>query len=591
MRILIADDHAGVRKGVRLLLSSRSEWVVCAEAVDGLDAVEKAKSCRPDLVILDISMPKMSGLEAVPLIQKELPDSQVLILSQHDPAHAKALALRAGARGFVAKPDMARDLLAAIDGLAPRDGSKNGASSAAPPSPDTSAALPAGLEFLIGAGEMGKLIREFDWSKTPLGPIASWPQILKTSVGLILNSQHPMWIGWGPERTFLYNDAYISVLSLAKHPWALGRPAPEVWAEIWEVCGPLADKVFNRGEATFVDEVQLFMSRGDFVEETYYSFSYSPIRDESGRVRGLFCPSAEVTPKVLNARRLRTLSELTAKSLVERTTDAACASAFSTLSKNVDDIPFALLYLIDRDAKNAFLEQGCGVTDGGSSVSPGRIALEGSSPGALSQAIAEVATGGQSGSLPLGISRACQRVRTGNQFLRPWYCLLFHTNKKQWGCWLPESVRQGGWTRNTAHFLNWFPVRSRPVLRTRDLTKKSANVAESLAELDRAKTAFFSNVSHEFRTPLTLMLGPLDDLLSDAGNALPSEATESLKVVHRNSLRLLKLVNSLLRFFADRSGAHRGCLSADLHIRVDHRTGKCLPLGNGARWTGVCRRM
>ena len=115
-----------------------------------------------------------------------------------------------------------------------------------------------------------------------------------------------MWIGWGREMSFLYNDAYIQVLSLMKHPSALGKPAEEVWPEIWDICGPLADKVFQNGEASFLDDVRLLMNRGDFIEETYYSFSYSPIRDESGKVAGLFCPSTEVTPKIINARRLRT---------------------------------------------------------------------------------------------------------------------------------------------------------------------------------------------------------------------------------------------------------------------------------------------
>ena len=146
-------------------------------------------------------------------------------------------------------------------------------------------------EFPVTEGELARLMRTHDWSQTSLGPVASWPQSLRTAVSLILNSQHPMWIGWGPEAVFLYNDAYIQVLSRAKHPWALGRPASEVWAEIWDVCGPLADKVFKKGEATFLDDVRLFMNRGDFLEETYYSFSYSPIRDESGAVCGLFCPS------------------------------------------------------------------------------------------------------------------------------------------------------------------------------------------------------------------------------------------------------------------------------------------------------------
>jgi PAS domain-containing protein len=122
---------------------------------------------------------------------------------------------------------------------------------------------------------------------------------LETPVNLILNTRHPMWLGWGKDATFLYNDAYIQVLSRAKHPWALGRPAAEVWREVWDICGPLADRVFQKADATFVDDVRLFMNRGDFLEETYYSFSYSPIRDELGTIVGLFCPSTDVTPKVM----------------------------------------------------------------------------------------------------------------------------------------------------------------------------------------------------------------------------------------------------------------------------------------------------
>ena len=188
------------------------------------------------------------------------------------------------------------------------------------------------FDFLAGGGEMGRLIREYNWSSHPLGKPEAWPRSLKTAVSLILNSQHPMWIGWGREMSFLYNDAYLHVLGLAKHPKALGRPASEVWSEIWDVCGPLANKVFREGEASFMDDVRLFMHRGDFLEETYYSFSYSPIRDESGNVGGLFCPSTEVTSKVLHARRLKVLSELAAESLARKSTAGACASAAAIIA-------------------------------------------------------------------------------------------------------------------------------------------------------------------------------------------------------------------------------------------------------------------
>lgn len=549
VRILIADDHEAVRRGVRSLIGSHPGWEICGEAVDGLDAVEKAKSSRPDVVILDISMPRMSGLQAAPLIKNELPQSEIVMLSQHDIAQARQLALEAGAREFVSKGNMDRDLVTVIYDLAGRDG---GLRSAPPNSelsfPTYAAKLPLGFEFLAGAGEMGQLIREYNWSQTPLGPIERWPQILKTSVSLILNSQHPMWVGWGPAKTFLYNDAYISVLSLAKHPWALGQPAEEVWAEIWDYCGPLAEKVFAKGEATFVDDVQLFMNRGDFVEETYYSFSYSPIRDEFGKVRGLFCPSKEVTPKVINARRLRTLSELTAKSLIEKSTQGACASAFSTLAKNADDIPFAMLYLIDREGKHALLEQACGIASGVELLSPERISFSGKSSGAFSQAIIDVATTTQSRivsvknleGLPLGA--AMQHVSEA--------LVLPVTSHGQ----QPVGVLVAGVNPARtldAEYRTFYELVSSQIatgIANARAYEEERKRAESLAELDRVKTAFFSNVSHEFRTPLTLMLGPLEDLLAGAEARLAAEDQERIAVIHRNSLRLLKLVNSLLDF-------------------------------------------
>src|SRR6202012_5595617 len=201
------------------------------------------------------------------------------------------------------------------------------------------------LNFLAGGGEMGRLIREFDWSDHPLGRPEAWPRSLKTVVSLILNSQHPMWVGWSSQMSFLYNDAYLHVLGLSKHPRSLGRPAAEGWAEIWDVCGPLANKVFEQGEPTFVDDVRLFMDRGDHLEETWYSFSYSPIRDESGGVGGLFCPSPETTSKVLGARRLRTLAHLAGSANAVASTDAVCAAIAAELAQNPDDVPFALLYL------------------------------------------------------------------------------------------------------------------------------------------------------------------------------------------------------------------------------------------------------
>jgi hypothetical protein len=196
--------------------------------------------------------------------------------------------------------------------------------------------------------------------------------------------------------TFLYNDAYISVLSLAKHPKSLGRPASVVWAEIWDVCGPLADRVFSKGEPTFLHDVRLFMNRGDYLEETYYSFSYSAIHGESGGVAGLFCPSTETTAKVLNGRRLRTLSELSAKALIEKSTQAACASSLATLAANPDDTPFALLYLLDAGGKVAKLEGTSRVPRDAEQISPSEIPLESGASEAGLWPIGEVIASSQS---------------------------------------------------------------------------------------------------------------------------------------------------------------------------------------------------
>jgi PAS domain S-box-containing protein len=369
--ILIVDDHEIVRRGLRTLLGSRPEWEICGEAGDGLEAVEKAKRLLPDVVLMDVSMPRMDGLEATKIIRQELPLCKVVIISQNDPLIARHQAREVGASGYVVKSEVSKELLTAISRF--MDG-RNGKGVSAE---GVSSENPAVTHWPAGGGEMGRLIREHDWSQTPLGAIGGWPQSLKTAINLILNSQHPMWIGWGADATFLYNDAYIQVLSLAKHPQALGRPAAEVWGEIWDICGPLADKVFQKGEASFVDEVRLFMNRGDYLEETYYSFSYSPIRGESGDVAGLFCPSTEVTPKVINARRLATLAELSAHVLVQKTTEAACASAIDTLARNADDVPFAILYLIGGEDKKARLERICGLPAGIDSISRQLVEADG----------------------------------------------------------------------------------------------------------------------------------------------------------------------------------------------------------------------
>ena len=203
------------------------------------------------------------------------------------------------------------------------------------------------LSFLKGGGELGALIREKDWAATPLGPIDHWPQSLKTSLGILLNSRYPMFVFWGPELVKIYNDGYRPITG-HKHPWALGRPAMEVWPEIWADIKPLVDRALG-GEPTWSDDLLLFMERNGFPEEVYFTFSYSPIPDETGGIGGMFCACTETTRKVLGERRLQTLRDLAAHPAAARTTVDACLRSADVLRSCRADVPFALIYLAAGD--------------------------------------------------------------------------------------------------------------------------------------------------------------------------------------------------------------------------------------------------
>ncbi|GAA4324571.1 sensor histidine kinase [Flaviaesturariibacter amylovorans] len=158
------------------------------------------------------------------------------------------------------------------------------------------------LPFLNGGGEMGALIRSKDWSRTPLGPPETWPQSLRTTVSLLLNSQFPMFVWWGPELIALYNDAYVPIAG-EKHPTMLGQSGRIAWEEIWSDLGSLVDSVFA-GISTWSEDQLLVMNRRGYFEETYFTFSYSPVLNDEGAVGGLFCACIETTGKVLAARRI-----------------------------------------------------------------------------------------------------------------------------------------------------------------------------------------------------------------------------------------------------------------------------------------------
>src|SRR4051812_28052868 len=176
---------------------------------------------------------------------------------------------------------------------------------------------------IVGDSELASLMRSYDWSTTPLGRPDHWPPALKIAVRIMLASRQPIWIGWGPELTYLYNDPYKSIIG-GKHPWALGKPTSEVWREIWREIGPMLDTAMRGGAGTYVEEQLLIMERNGYPEETYYTFSYSPIPTEDGTAGGIICANTDDTQRVISERQVALLRELATRSSEARTWQQAC---------------------------------------------------------------------------------------------------------------------------------------------------------------------------------------------------------------------------------------------------------------------------
>src|SRR4051812_19566716 len=205
-----------------------------------------------------------------------------------------------------------------------------------PPSPSTPG-------FLQGGREMAKVVLSTDWSKTQLGPLDRWPQSLRTTVSLCLASNFPISIAWGPERVQIYNDGYWPICA-AKHPHSMGQDFKECWFSAWPAIGE-AFEIAQQGETSFLENQRMFLDRNGYLEETFFTFSFSPIRDETGDVGGLFHPVTETTARMLAERRTQALRDLASRGGEAKTVAEACAAIRNELEKCELDVPFALLYL------------------------------------------------------------------------------------------------------------------------------------------------------------------------------------------------------------------------------------------------------
>jgi signal transduction histidine kinase len=397
-------------------------------------------------------------------------------------------------------------------------------------------------DALSGGGEMGTLVRAKDWRETPLGPPETWPQSMRTALSIMLESRFAMVVAWGPDSRFFYNDPYRPVLG-AKHPASLGMPGREIFPEVWDVVGPEFERVL-RGESFAIDDWLLPLERNGYLENCWFTVSYSPIRDESGGVGGVLAVVAETTDRVQGERRLAILRDL-ARSTDARTAEQACERACDIFCANTMDVPFSLAYLLNDDGTVARLVASSGL-DPNSIAAPVDVDLTMDDRGRWplraainSREVFVVGNAGDTfGPLPGGPNPEPAHTAV----VLP----LARAGAATYGALVLGVSPRRALDERYRSFMELATEYVVAGIATASAYEEERRRAEALAELNRAKTAFFSNVSHEFRTPLTLLLGPVNELLASGARA--PEDRKSLELIERNALRLLKLVNTLLDF-------------------------------------------
>ncbi len=403
--------------------------------------------------------------------------------------------------------------------------------------------------------EMARLIRSLDWSQTPLGPVADWPHGLRTTVSLCLASNFPINIIWGPEHTQIYNDGYRIVCG-DKHPFSLGMDYRECWKSAWPAIGQPFERAVA-GQTSFLENQRMFLQRNGYLEETFFTFSLSPIRAADGEVCGLFHPVTETTRTMLSERRTRALRDLTSGLSGAESADDVARMTIAALARFEFDIPFVLLYAFDKAFGGYALVGHHGVAPA-SAISPALL-----SAGADACWRVEAVSQSQAALEISGLRAVLDGAPCGPYEEAPDYALACPTRLQQDG--RPRMLMMLGasarlpWDETYQGFQKLlFAAIDAAMDRIATQEQEKARI-EALAAADRAKTLFFSNVSHEFRTPLTLMLGPLSDALAEP---MPDGQRERLQIAERNAHRLLRLVNSLLDFSRIEAGRTQATFSA-----------------------------
>jgi signal transduction histidine kinase len=406
---------------------------------------------------------------------------------------------------------------------------------------------------------MDSLLARFDWASTPVGTPDKWPATWRAAMRLCLDSFVPMVVLLGKEYVMVYNDACMPVVG-GKHPRCLGRQAATEWPEIWsEIIEPMVNHVMSTGEPAGSDDLYLPLERHGYPEETHMSFAVSSIREDDGAPTALLVTLRETTEKVLIARMVDCLDALSTRCFPAETAEEACRVVAEVTNGYLRDLPFTLMYLVDADGKHARLAAHSGLASPPESVAPAVVSLD-AEPGTTPWDIAGVV------SRQVAVETQQVRERMTPHLRDPAFA-------PQFALTVPLADPSGGVSgvlvlgtnpmRPAAEgrrMSNAVAARLTTAIANAKVKQRTRERAEALAALDRAKTLFLSDVSHEFRTPLTLLLSPLDDVLSRG--SLDADDRDLLQTSRRAATRLLKLVQSMLDFSRVEAGRMQAAFEA-----------------------------